>query len=59
MENKREIPRNIEGIEIIPVDRVQDAWELVFSPEELAAPSRLDEQFPPLARKPGIHRLTS
>ena len=59
MENKREIPKDIEGIEIIPVNRVQDAWDLVFAPEELPASSRLDEPLSPLVRKPGVHRLTS
>lgn len=58
-ENKREIPRDLHGIEIIPVAHVQDAWELVFAAPEPAAAARLEDQPSPLARRQAIHRLTS
>jgi ATP-dependent Lon protease len=59
MENAREIPKGIDGIEIIPVGRVHDAWDLVFAPTESTQATRFEEQFPPLVRKQGIRRLSS
>ena len=59
MENAREIPKGIDGIEIIPVGRVHDAWDLVFAPTESTEATRFEEQFPPLVRKQGIRRLSS
>ena len=58
MENGREIPKDIEGIEIVPVEGVQDAWELVFAPQELAAASRYEEELPHLSRRQNNQRLS-
>ncbi|NMB12361.1 MAG: ATP-dependent protease, Lon family [Firmicutes bacterium] len=58
MENAREIPKGIDDMEIIPVERVQEAWDLVFVPTE-SIQTRVEEQFLPSIRKQGVRRLTS
>lgn len=60
MENEREIPKGLDGIEIISVDRVQDAWDLVFVPNKQISSNGFEDQQPSsLHRKQSVHRLTS
>ena len=57
-ENEREIPKDIDGIEVIAVEAVWDAWELAFAPEELVAATRYEDEPPYLSRKQNNHRIS-
>lgn len=56
-ENEREIPKDIDGIEVIALDAVWDAWELAFAPGELAAATRYEDEPPHLPHRQGNHKF--
>ena len=59
MDNEREIPKDLEGIEVVPVERAQDAWSLVFVLDESPMASHDDDKISPLSHRASIQRLSS
>ena len=57
MDNE-EIPKDL-GIEVVPVERAQDAWSLVFVLDESPMSSHDDDKISPLSHRASIQRLSS